>query len=65
MARLKNTKIILLVLRMPGLFQLILSQVCYRSIAHAIGLATKSVKIGVDNIDFRKCNTTFRHIGKP
>jgi DNA-binding Lrp family transcriptional regulator len=35
---------------MPGLFQMILTQVCYRSIAPAIGLTMKSVKTRVDNM---------------
>jgi hypothetical protein len=33
---------------MPGLFPVILTQVCYRSIASAIDLTTKSAKTRVD-----------------
>ncbi|HEU4443568.1 MAG TPA: hypothetical protein VFR94_02725 [Nitrososphaeraceae archaeon] len=49
MARLRNTKIILSILCIPRLIPAILNQVCYRSIAPAIDLTTKSAKTRVDN----------------
>lgn len=50
MARLRNTRIFYRFSVFQGLFQLILNQVCYRSIAPAIDLTTKSAKTRVDNM---------------